>query len=90
MITCATYIQLRVAVTLPECYNAISLSFIILATLTDSARIRNWDALPVSAEGVLKCHARCRSQSQCPMTALLPKEIFVAKSDLQVQDTALL
>lgn len=87
---CATYIHLRVAVTLPECYNASSLSFIILATLSDSARIRNWDALPFSAEGVAKCHAGWRSQSQCPMTALLPKEIFVAKSGLLVQDTALL
>ena len=62
----------------------------MLATLTDSARIQNWDALPFSAEGVAKCYAGWRSQSQGPMTALLPREIFAAKSDLQVQDTAFL
>ena len=84
---CATHIQLRLTVTLPECHNASSLGFIMLATLTDPARILNWDALDFSAEGVAKCQRGWRSQSQCPMTALLPSEIF---ADLQVQDAAFL
>lgn len=69
VIMCATCMQLRLAVTLPECHNASSFGFIMLTTFTDSARIQNWDARPISAEGVARCQTGWPSQSQSPMTS---------------------